>query len=194
MQSILSFVLAFFTTITTQGYTVQYTREVPAQVDNLTLRLHCQAEYPGYWYWNYGVTSIDVLEENGTVLQTLSVDIDDGYWVTQCWNKDGDLFVEDLNFDGFPDLRLMEGAGVVNLAYLCWLWNPETGQYQYASRLYGYDVILDSENKQILTESRDGWGQYYTDTYAYDESGQLRHLKQVHEDYAEGTTTTTIYD
>jgi len=194
MQAILSLVLSFFTLCTTEGYTVSYTREVPANVGNLTLLLHCQAEYPGYHAWYYGVTSIDVLDEEKNAVQTLSVDVDGGYDVTSCWNRDGDLYVEDLNFDGFPDLRLLEGTGVVNSSYLCWLWNPETQQYDYGSRLCGYGVEISYELRQIITESRDGGGQYYTDYYSYDGAGILQHRKQIHEDYIEGTTETTIYD
>lgn len=194
IQAILSLLMAFFAGITTKGYTVPYTWEVPAQIDSMTLRLDCQATYPGYWYWNYGVRSIDVLDAQENVLQTLSVSEEEGWEVTNCWERNGDIFLEDLNFDGIPDIRLMLTSGVVNISYMCWLWNPELEQYEYKFILNGYDVIVDNDTQEIITMSRDGWGQYYIDYFKYNNEEELYHYKQVHEDMVEETTTTTIYD
>ena len=114
--------------------------------------------------------------------------------MTNCWERNGDIFLEDLNFDGIPDIRLMLTSGVVNISYMCWLWNPELGQYAYKFILNGYDVIVDNDTQEIITMSRDGWGQYYIDYFKYNNEEELYHYKQVHEDMVEETTTTTIYD
>ena len=89
---------------------------------------------------------------------------------------------------------LVVTSGVVNISYMCWLWNPELEQYAYKFILNGYDVIVDNDTQEIITMSRDGWGQYYIDYFKYNNEEELYHYKQVHEDMVEETTTTTIYD
>lgn len=185
---------------------VEYTRDCSVTVDGgreLTLRLRGRT----YSAWDYRVYAIDVLDGKDRI-QTLSVreaaleslrqegledtGLEEDY-ATSCWSEDGGLYGEDLNFDGSEDLRLLEYTGTVNSRYLCWLWDSEAGQYSFAFALYGYGVRLDSEAGQIVTESRDGWGQYDTDYYSYDGEGILRHVKQVHEDYTDRSEGEQYY-
>lgn len=169
-----------------EGTIVPYTWDYSVTVDNgrqLTLRLRCEAEYRGY-SWYYGVRSIDVLEGD-TLWQTLSIQLADAAshfewdsdpdWAmdkTDHWTEDGGLIIEDLNFDGIPDLRLAAAHGVVNTRYFCWLWRTDFQRFQYFFSLNGYDVRLDPEKQQIITEDRDG-PTYTTKTYQYDEDGRL---------------------
>lgn len=170
-----------------EGTVVPYTWDYSVTVDNgrrLTLRLRCEAERKDYDAWYYGVRSIDVLE--GSYLrQTLSIQLADAAsqfeWggdpdrameLTHPWHEDGGLIIEDLNFDGIPDLRLEAGNGVVNTRYLCWLWRTDFQRFQYSFSLVGYDVRLDPEKKQIITEDRDA-STYTTKYYQYNEDGRL---------------------
>ncbi len=174
------------------GVTEEYTLEQPVTVDHgrtLTLRLQCRRVASGYGAWNYGVGSMDVLE-GGELLQTLSVgeamraaegaDASDEEGWTHCY--EGLYLPEsvDLNFDGAEDIRLMEGLGTVNGRYLHWLWDPEAGQFRYGFVLVGYDFQIDADARQLVTEGRGGWGNYYTDYYQYDESGALQLVKEIH--------------
>ena len=177
-----------------------YTLERSITVEDgreLTLRLHGQVDTTE-GFEQIGISAIDVLD-GSTLLQTLSIgdafdqlyheigfeDWVGQYHTTQSWTEDGDLTDDDLNFDGYRDIRLMSGYGVVNLSYLCWLWDPDAEQFTYAFELVGYDVHIDADAQQIITETRDGWGQYYTHYYRYDgETGTLQQLKEIHEDYA----------
>ena len=165
---------------------VPYTWDYSVTVDNgrqLTLRLRCEAEYRGYT-WYYGVRSIDVLEGEH-LRQTLSIQLADAAshfewgsdpdWAmekTTPWHEDGGLIIEDLNFDGIPDLRLGAANGVVNTRYLCWLWRTDFQSFQYFFSLNGYDVRIDPEKQQIITEDRDG-STYTTKYYQYNKDGRL---------------------
>ena len=180
-----------------------YTLDLETAVNNrtLTLRLHGRIDTTD-GFERIGIRAVDVLEGN-ILLQTLSVqDAFDALYTqegldgmpaepwTQCWTKDGALTTEDLNFDGYPDIRLMGTAGTVNITYLCWLWDAQAGQFDYAFSLLGYDVRVDSVAQQLITQYRDGYGQYYTDYYRYDnESKTLLLMKQVLEDMVNQTTT-----
>lgn len=178
-----------------EGTTVAFTQNLPVTVDGgreLTLRLRCRAVASGYGTWDYGVETMEVLEGE-TLLQTLSVadgiraadaaeglDSDGGDGWTHCYEGLYLPTLEDLNFDGAGDIRLMEFLGTVNGRYLHWLWDPDAEQFVYGFCLAGYDFTVDAETEQLVTESRGSYGNYYTDTYAYDGNGVLRHVKEVH--------------
>lgn len=169
-----------------EGTVIEYTWDHPVTVDGgrqLTLRLRCEAEYWAH-SWHYGVKAIDLLEGE-TCLQTMTVlladaaacgqlgdDPEDACPRTDCWNKEGDLILEDLNFDGLPDLRLLEATGVVNSVYLCWLWDPHFQKFRFSFSLWGYDVKMDPEQKRIITIGRDAQT-HITNYYQYDEKGTL---------------------
>lgn len=169
------------------GTIVPYTWDYSVTVDNgrqLTLRLRCEAERQSYDAWYYGVRSIDVLDGD-TLRQTLSIQLADAAsqfewggdpdWAmekTSPWHEDGGLIIEDLNFDGIPDLRLEAANGVVNTQYLCWLWRTDFQRFQYFFSLCGYDVRIDPEKQQLITEDRDA-STYTTKYYQYDEDGSL---------------------
>ena len=166
---------------------VEYTWDHPVTVDGgrqLTLRLRCEAEYSG-GSWYYGVKAIDLLEGE-TYLRTISIlltdaaahfqegwDPDAAQEQTRCWKPDGNLTIEDLNFDGLPDLRLLSGTGVVNSRYLCWLWDTDFQKFIFTFSLVGYDIQIDSEKQQIVTIARDAQT-HITNYYEYDEEGTLQ--------------------
>ena len=170
-----------------EGTVVPYTWDYSVTVDNgrqLTLRLRCEAERQDYDVWYYGVRSIDVLE-GSDLRQTLSIQLADAAsqfeWggdpdcameLPHPSHQDGGLIIEDLKFYGIPDLLLEAGNGVVNTRYLCWLWRTDFQRFQYSFSLVGYDVRLDPEKKQIITEDRDA-STYTTKYYQYNEDGRL---------------------
>ncbi len=187
---------------TTQDYTLERTLTVEED-RTLTLRLHGRATASGYDTWEYGIGSIDVLEGE-RLLQTLSVreavdtaiqadSLSSDFWpsdYTSNFEADGFLATKDVNFDGFDDISVQWYLGNVNEVRLFWLWNAETERFAYAFSLTGYDFTVDEEAKQLVTEGRYGIGQYDTDFYSYDQGGALRRVKQVHQDLAQGLTTT----
>lgn len=180
-----------------------YTLDCAVTVDGraLTLRLHGRVDTTD-GFERIGIRVIDVLEGDA-LLQTLSmrdafdelyrqegIELPEPTEWTDCWTQDGSLTLDDLNFDGFPDIRLMGTAGTVNITYLCWLWDVQTEQFDYAFSLVGYDVQIDSVAQLLITQHRDGYGQYYTDYYRYDnQSKTLLLMKQILEDMVNQTTS-----
>ncbi|MCR9141377.1 MAG: hypothetical protein NXI24_03935 [bacterium] len=84
--------------------------------------------------------------------------------------QDLDGFViEDLNFDGYKDLRLIEflPAGP-NIPYLVWLYDPDTKRFA-ASDIFA-DITspeVDAEKRQIITRWRDGAAKNGTSYYEF---------------------------
>ena len=39
---------------------------------------------------------------------------------------------EDMNFDGYTDLKIMASHGLANVYYACWLWDPSKAKLRFA--------------------------------------------------------------
>jgi hypothetical protein len=81
-----------------------------------------------------------------------------------------DVFViEDMNFDGYKDFRIMEGSGNVNRAYLFWVWDKDTSQFiqdHELEQLNGFVTLtVDYEDKRIVVDSTDP--QHHRRIYQY---------------------------
>lgn len=129
----------------------------------------------------YGVSEIRVMEGEKT-LQTLAVRTameaaslaepwDDWTHTPQTWYEPQ---VMDLNFDGNPDIRLVENMGTVNFSWLCWLWNPANQRFEYGFNLVGYEMAVDAESREITVTARESASSYEVSRYAYDQAGQLQ--------------------
>ena len=102
---------------------------------------------------------------------------------TEAWNADGGLILRDLNFDGYADIGLQAATPAYNQPYLFWLYNPDSGQYEFAFWLLN-PPIVDSANRELICESRNGTT-YYTEYYLYDPSGTLYLVQRDAVEYSE---------
>ena len=77
------------------------------------------------------------------------------------------LYVEDVNFDGYADLRIMKYLpGGANVPYLFWLYNPETKQFEQSK---AFEVILspqvDRGAKVLISQQRVNAAEYVREYY-----------------------------
>jgi LysM repeat protein len=104
--------------------------------------------------------------------------------------------VEDINFDGYHDMRLMESMlGTANAKYLYWLFEPQTGRFVKNTALSAIiSPRVDAENKQIISAWRDGCCYYETDYYQVVDNKPLL-VRQEKEEYDEaGTKKVTVWE
>ena len=104
-------------------------------------------------------------------VQTIKLDDD----VFPCyWTEDEYFVVEDVNFDGRNDIRLLQSMGARgNTSYLFWL-------YDTAAKHFARDTVLetlpnpyvDAKEKKITSYWSVGCCEYGTDVYDY-QNGQL---------------------
>ena len=157
----------------------------------LTLVAHCKETFME-GFSTFGTGSIDVLDGEKP-LQTLDVgagvltlEEDGAASAKQVYPTVFDSnylpTLVDLNFDGAQDILCMCDMGTVNGSYLCWLWDPDLGQFIAGPGLCGYAVEPDPDARQVSVSSRGGWGTYYTDIYVPDEHGALVHVKNIHQE------------
>ena len=184
-----------------------FEKELSVTVDGgrtLTLVAHCK-ETAMEGFSTYGTGTIYVLDGE-ELLQTLDVgagvltlEEDAAASAKQVYPTVFDSnylpTLEDLNFDGAQDILCMCDMGTVNGSYLCWLWDPDLGQFTAGPELCGYAVEPASEERQVSVSSRNGWGTYDTDIYAPDEQGALVLVKRIHKEPVEngsGELKTTV--
>jgi hypothetical protein len=65
------------------------------------------------------------------------------------------LLVEDMNFDGYLDIRALDSFGVRILTYRCWVFDKERGRFVYSKALAkiteGCEFRLNTKKKEIHT-------------------------------------------
>ncbi len=72
--------------------------------------------------------------------------------------KDSGFVIEDVNFDGYKDIRLMEGlmAGP-DVPYIYWLFEPQQKSFVYSEAFSELtSPVIDAQKKQITVPWRDG--------------------------------------
>jgi len=181
----------------------EYVLTEPIVVENgrkLTLKLH--GKKLSEEDERYGINTIDVYDGD-KLIQTISIHdailaewdgTDDFRGYTEAFTQDGGFTSQDMNFDGSGDIGLIgwmtNGA---NIPYYYWLWNKDKQQFEYAFSLSNAEV--DSQNKQLITRTRDGAAQYDINYYKYDENGKLQNVKRIVKiREKDGKTITEIYE
>lgn len=77
------------------------------------------------------------------------------------------LYVEDINFDGYSDLRIMKYLpGGANVPYNFWLYNPQLNKFEEAK---AFEVVLspqvDSSAGLLISRQRVNAAEYLTEYY-----------------------------
>lgn len=111
---------------------------------------------------------------------------------TDCWNADGGLTLEDVNFDGYLDIGLQASVTAYNLPYYYWTYNPDTRGFDFAFWLLG-PMTVDAANQQLVCEPHAG-STYYTEYYAYSPSGQLYLARRDTKDLSDSSGQTETFD
>ena len=109
--------------------------------------------------------TLELLREDGTVSQ--SFDLSDFGGVM----ADRGLTEDDLNWDGYPDFYAVKWTAANNWAYACWLWEPETEQYQYSEELSALPSPIFSW-RTVTANVHEGAAWNWTSLYQW-ENGEL---------------------
>lgn len=93
---------------------------------------------------------------------------------TECPEKEGVMTVQDMNFDGCPDIGVYGWTPNNTVPYYYWFWNKDAGRFEYAVTLQGAEP--DGERRQVVECFKSGGaGSAYTyNYYEPDENGMLR--------------------
>ncbi len=88
---------------------------------------------------------------------------------------------EDLNFDGFEDLELLQyDIPHLDKKYYCiYLWDNKAGRFNYSPELTGIGVNLETHPESKTLTTREDWqgGAWQEDTYRWN-SGKLELIEE----------------
>ena len=152
-------------TVTSAGAQELFT-ELQARVtpDGPPFTFRVLGEHDGSSFSAYG---IDVIAPDGTeqMLDEFESLLPEGSEVDA-------LYVEDINFDGYADLRMMEYLpGGANVPYHFWLYNSQTDKFEEAP---SYNVVLSPEvdlaNKELISRQRVSATEYVVEYFKPDGS------------------------
>lgn len=134
----------------------------------------------------YALDSITVTDlSDEKILQVTSIPELTEFGETDIYSKETMGFeLEDMNFDGYQDVRLydtMNGNYLVEWIYL--IWNPQNQQFERDVRLNGIPLAkFDQENKVIYGMTRGSASSHTYFTYQY-EGQEILLMERVSEDY-----------
>lgn len=112
----------------------------------------------------------------------------------------GMAWLDDMNFDGCPDLVLCTAMGAYNEFVVFCLWNPETGSFDPVTSCRAFDTetrtlaaedtplelvnyTLDGGNRQLISYGKDGYAAHIDEFFAWDEAGKALRLAAVYDVY-----------
>jgi len=147
-------------------FTVTYYSDIPYVLFELTAFMCMFRSLP-----NYHTVKITIRDAaNGEIIQEIipSDYTACGGYVTFIHESLG-FVVEDMNFDGYADIRIAEFLPVgPNIPYLSWVWDREVGRYVFDSVLSSIPSLeVDHENQIIRSFNRVSAGQNTTLYYQY---------------------------
>lgn len=95
--------------------------------------------------------------------------------------KNEEVIVEDLNFDGFMDIRLMQYLPIdESIAYFYWLYDDRNKRFVRIETLEKniFSPTLDTEEELIISQWRKNDGSWGADFYQFTEAFDIKLVKQ----------------
>ena len=96
---------------------------------------------------------------------------------------------EDINFDGFNDLKVINYYGLYNYSYSFWLFKSEKHYYKHVSDLDSiYNPGIDNEKKEINSEWRVAFQSYHFEKYFWKNDRLILKEERIEETTNSGDT------
>ena len=92
-----------------------------------------------------------------------------------------EVIVEDLNFDGIPDIRLMQFAPIEeSITFFYWIYDVGQGKFIRNSTLEEQVLspAVDLENKQLISQWRKKDGSYGADYFEFTSDSNVKLVKK----------------
>ena len=152
---------------TQKPFSVKIKQSIHPSLNEFAFKLDCY-EDDMQMYYTKTIRISDT--KTGKEIQTLKTnEFNDGA-DAQTTSRDAvELLIEDLNFDGFADIRINSfvSAGPNN-TYICWLWDTEKDQFVYNKTLSEIIALkVDPKNKWLHSYSRINAATYREEFYKY---------------------------
>lgn len=98
---------------------------------------------------------------------------------------------EDVNFDGYNDIKVLNYAGAYNSSSSFWLYNKSTKKFDHYKKLDEvYNPIISTGNKEICSKWRIGLSEFYFEKYYWKNDSLI--LKEKYKEYWTDKGTLSI--
>ena len=125
-------------------------------------------------FWTIGPEQIDVYSADTSRKLLLTIPYDPHYIPLADRDR---LLVEDMNFDGYADLKMMTSRGLANVYYNCWLWDQAKQTFILHEELSQItSPRFDAATKTIFSFNRSNATDSTEATYMF-QDGKLRLLE-----------------
>lgn len=90
----------------------------------------------------------------------------------------------DVNFDGYPDIRILDIQDAGNTFYCYFVYEPTSGRFSYHKQLSGLaQPEFDEKGKTVNSYLRSSAIEYVEETYCWDDSGNLYIIRRRYATY-----------
>ena len=107
-------------------------------------------------------------------------------------NREYFLTTPDINFDGYPDLLLIDSQGAQNIYYDGWIWNPETRRYDYVPQFRTLASPVFDEDARLIRTYEHGSATDHVDGVWAWRDGRLVEIYRQEQTYDMDTNRFTI--
>ncbi len=127
-----------------------------------------------------GNGTVDVFRPDGSLLQSLP----SGGRLREDSDPDSFAFVQDMDFDGSPDVGIFSTQGAQNIFYDCWLWREDAGAFvQYEGFSDVSSPGFDTERKRVTSFTHSSATDNVTAEYAWVD-GRLVLMEETVQEYS----------
>lgn len=90
----------------------------------------------------------------------------------------------DVNFDGYPDIRILDVQDAGNTFYCYFVYEPTNGRFSYNKQLSGLaQPEFDEKGKTVNSYLRSSAIEYVEETYCWDDNGNLYIIRRRYATY-----------
>jgi hypothetical protein len=140
------------------------------------------------------VTSITIFNAKDTTRkQVIIPGKNETIWPWTNSNKQERFIIQDMNFDGHNDVRLLNSTD--KYTYYCWIYQPATGQFIADTTLSGFVNPQFDQNQKLVYQNVDLPNDKKTQLYQYI-NGKFILIEEdeVSDDNSGKTSTITVKD
>lgn len=118
----------------------------------------------------YQENHLAIFDEYSSMIFTLNAE---GFAPAESTDSEDTVICEDLDFDGYSDLRILYRKTTLNSYYLCWIWNMSLKTYVYYEPLTNIpSPVFDILAKNVISTNRTTANSATVTTYSW-QDGEL---------------------
>lgn len=145
-------------------YTVHYEDQIHPDMTPFDIAVEGHEYGDGHQYVAKNIT----IYRNEKLIQKIELEENQMTGFPTSTSEDFGLTIEDMNFDGYKDLRIiMYIPASPNISYYMWVWNPKANQFQEDNDLEQIFSPRFDHDKKLIYSATKASGNHYIYTYQY---------------------------